>query len=281
MQQILSCDLSADCLATIAGFQLFMNFIRYYPVAGLVFLTLWVLGRRTFWPARIQQKWPAAERIWTEIRYSFSTLIIFASVALLSVVLSKLGIGAIYRDVERHGWLWYAVSLALLTVWHETYFYWAHRAMHHRLLFKYVHRVHHLSSNPSPFAAYAFHPLEAVLEAAYLLVFTLIVPVHFSAVLIHAAYAMLLNVAAHSGYEFYPSGWTRGVITRWFNTSTHHNMHHSRSNCNYGLYFNFWDRIMGTNHRDYDGVFEEVVARRKAGATARIKTPAEADAALP
>lgn len=273
MQSIFACQLSWECVGQIAGFQLFMNSVRYYPVAGLLFLALWVLGKKRFWRFRIQQKWPAAERIWTEIRFSFSTLVIFASIAVASVVMKKLGVGQVYRDFDLYGWGWFFGSLALLTVWHETWFYWMHRAVHQRSLFKYVHRVHHLSSNPSPFAAYAFHPLEAILEGLYLFLFVLVIPTHYSVVLVHAAYAMLMNVWFHSGYEILPSGWTTGRITRWINSSTHHNMHHSRSNCNYSLYFNFWDRVCGTNHPQYSEVFEEVVARRKAGASDAQPTP--------
>jgi len=48
------------------------------------------------------------------------------------------------------------------------------------------------------------------------------------------------------------------------NTSTHHNMHHQRSNCNYGLYFNFWDRVMGTNDSRYELEFERIKERQRA-----------------
>jgi sterol desaturase/sphingolipid hydroxylase (fatty acid hydroxylase superfamily) len=34
--------------------------------------------------------------------------------------------------------------------------------MHDRRLFRLVHRVHHRSHDPSPWAAYAFGPIEAL-----------------------------------------------------------------------------------------------------------------------
>jgi sterol desaturase/sphingolipid hydroxylase (fatty acid hydroxylase superfamily) len=34
---------------------------------------------------------------------------------------------------------------------------------------------------------------------------------------------------------------------------------------NFGLYFNFWDRIMGTNHPAYEQRFTEVTGRRRDG----------------
>lgn len=42
------------------------------------------------------------------------------------------------------------------------------------------------------------------------------------------------------------------------NTSTHHNLHHQQGNYNFGLYFNFWDRMMGTNHPQYAETFDQV-----------------------
>jgi len=45
--------------------------------------------------------------------------------------------------------------------------------MHHKKLFRWFHLVHHQSTNPSPWAAYAFHPLEAVVEAGIIAVFFL------------------------------------------------------------------------------------------------------------
>jgi sterol desaturase/sphingolipid hydroxylase (fatty acid hydroxylase superfamily) len=41
-------------------------------------------------------------------------------------------------------------------------------------------------------------------------------------------------------------------------------MHHRLVKCNYGLYFNIWDRLMGTNHPDYEKSFNEVVKKRGA-----------------
>jgi lathosterol oxidase len=40
-------------------------------------------------------------------------------------------------------------------------------------------------------------------------------------------------------------------------------MHHESMRGNYGLYFNIWDRLMGTNHKDYEQRFREVTSRRK------------------
>jgi sterol desaturase/sphingolipid hydroxylase (fatty acid hydroxylase superfamily) len=46
------------------------------------------------------------------------------------------------------------------------------------------------------------------------------------------------------------------------NTPTHHAMHHEKVGANYGLHFNFWDRMLGTNHAEYERRFAAVTAPR-------------------
>ncbi len=258
---ILQCGYTLPCFEQAGSFLLTMNFIRYYPLAGLAFLIFWVIGKTSMTRFRIQDAFPRSERIWYEIKYSFGTLVIFTGIGLFSLYLRQFGITRVYIDAEQYGYWYIGFSFILLTIWHETWFYWAHRAMHSKLLFKHVHLVHHRSINPSPFAAYSFHPIEAVLEGLYLLLFTIAVPSYRYMILFHTFYAMIMNIWFHTGYEFFPKNFLRGAVTKWINTSTHHNMHHSRTHYNYSLYFNFWDRILGTNHPDYQKTFEEVAGR--------------------
>ena len=46
-------------------------------------------------------------------------------------------------------------------------------------------------------------------------------------------------------------------------------MHHSHAACNYGLCFNYWDRVMDTNHATYRRTFDAITARR-----APVRAPA-------
>ena len=45
-------------------------------------------------------------------------------------------------------------------------------------------------------------------------------------------------------------------MVKWINTSVAHNQHHQYFTGNYGLYFLFWDRMMGTLRHDYDETFQ-------------------------
>jgi lathosterol oxidase len=69
-------------------------------------------------------------------------------------------------------------------------------------------------------------------------------------------------VYGHLGYELYPNGLNKNRVGRWINTSTSHNQHHQYFKGNYGLYFTFWDRMMGTLRSDYERRFDEITKRR-------------------
>jgi sterol desaturase/sphingolipid hydroxylase (fatty acid hydroxylase superfamily) len=43
----------------------------------------------------------------------------------------------------------------------------------------------------------------------------------------------------------------------------HHDLHHSEGRHNFGLYFTWWDRMMGTEHPDYHARFETVAQKTR------------------
>ncbi|SDI57786.1 sterol desaturase family protein [Mucilaginibacter sp. P25] len=236
---------------------------RYLVFAGALYLFFYVWRRRTYWYSKIQQRYPESKHILREIVYSFFTILIFGAVILLVIYASKQHLTGIYPNISDKGYPYYFLSIGLMILMHDTYFYWTHRVMHWKPLFKLMHKTHHLSTNPTPFAAYAFHPLEAVVEIGIVPLIAFTIPYHGTALTIFSLYSLLLNVTGHLGYELFPQGFTTHKLFKWHNTSTHHNMHHRLIKCNYGLYFNIWDRLMGTNHPDYEKSFEQVVEKRE------------------
>lgn len=57
-------------------------------------------------------------------------------------------------------------------------------------------------------------------------------------------------------------GFSRHWLGKWVNTSVNHNQQQQFFKGNYGLYFLFWDRMMGTIRKDYEEKFEEVKSRK-------------------
>jgi sterol desaturase/sphingolipid hydroxylase (fatty acid hydroxylase superfamily) len=245
--------------------------VRYLLFAGSFYLVFYVWKNKAIWRAKIQQRYPENKHVIREIVNSSITIIIFGLVILGVIYASKAGLTRVYHNVSNHGYGYYIFSIVLMILIHDTYFYWTHRAMHWKPLFKMVHKTHHLSTNPTPFAAYAFHPLEAVIEIGIVPLIAFTIPYHPTALTLFSLYSLLLNVTGHLGFELFPKGFASHWLFKWHNTSTHHNMHHRLVKCNYGLYFNLWDRLMGTNHPDYEKSFDAVVETRKTPAPVDIK----------
>ncbi|WP_428327363.1 sterol desaturase family protein [Mucilaginibacter sp.] len=231
---------------------------KYLLFTGSFYLFFYVWKHKKYWSAKIQQRYPENKHIFREVKYSFFTILIFGAVIMFVVWASKAGLTRIYEPIDKYGYAYYFFSIVLMIVIHDTYFYWTHRLMHWKPLFKWVHKTHHLSINPTPFAAYSFHPIEAVVEIGIIPLIAFTIPYHKSALTIFSLYSLLLNVAGHLGYELFRKGFASHWLFKWHNTSTHHNMHHRLVKCNYGLYFNFWDRIMRTNHATYEQSFDKV-----------------------
>ena len=240
---------------------------RYLIFAGGAYLLYYVIKRQDWMFMKIQQKHPERKQILTEVGYSVLTFMVFASVVVLIRLAVTHGIidTKVYRHFSDHSIAYYILSTVFIIFFHDTYFYWMHRLMHHPILYERVHKVHHLSKDPTPWAAFSFHPSEAFLEIAFVpfLIFT--IPLHFTSLLILSMWQITFNVMGHLGYEIFPRAIMQHPIFKWLNTSTNHNMHHKYVKCNYGLYFNIWDRLMDTNHARYYEVYDEVTARRDEG----------------
>jgi sterol desaturase/sphingolipid hydroxylase (fatty acid hydroxylase superfamily) len=236
---------------------------RYLVFASSFYLIFYVWKKKKFWYAKIQKRYPENKHIAREIINSSITIMIFGVVILLVKWAASRGLTRVYEPLNKYGYAYYVFSILVMIVLHDAYFYWTHRLMHWKPLFKHVHKTHHLSTNPTPFAAYAFHPFEALIEIGIIPLIAFTIPHHASAITVFALYALLLNVIGHLGFELFPKGFASHKILKWHNTSTHHNMHHRLVKCNYGLYFNFWDRVMKTNHPDYEESFDGVVKSRE------------------
>lgn len=238
------------------------DMVRYIIAAPLTWLLLCVICAPLLKARKIRPDSPPAMQLVIEFLCSVRSVAVFSTVSLLSIVLWKTGLlwGADWR--ENAGPLWIVVSFVITVVAHDAYFYWAHRIMHRPRLFRTFHRRHHRSHNPTPFTAYSFDLAEAAVMAGFTVIWELIVPVSwvgFTAFLIHQ---IARNVIGHSGYELFPAGKDGKPLFDWMTTVTHHDLHHSQAGYNYGLYFTWWDRWMGTEHPQYHARFAAAAAPR-------------------
>jgi lathosterol oxidase len=236
--------------------------VRYFILAGIPFFLVYVLLGSRLKKAKIQARAAATKDFLREILHSMVSSLILAMVAFLVLYTPIHQYTLFYKHLDDYPYWWIPVSLVLSLVIHDTYFYWMHRMLHHKSIFRFAHLVHHRSTNPSPWAAYSFHLLEAIAEGGVIVVLAFVLPMHKFTLILFTITSFIINVYGHLGYEIMPKALRR---TFWFeviNTSVHHNLHHSKFKGNYGLYFRWWDRLMGTEHPDYVKTYDRIQEQR-------------------
>ena len=214
-----------------------IDLLRYLIPASLAFVLLWGSLRHRLRRRKIQADFPQSSHLWREICFSLLTVLIFSLNGVLIVTSVENGHSMYYGEIGQYGWLYWGFSLAAIIVLHDAYFYWTHRMMHHRWLFKFFHRLHHRSHNPSPWSAYAFAPAEAAVHAVFLTMLICVMPLHSSVVYIFLIHMIVRNVLGHAGFELFPRGFTWLPLAGILTTVTHHDMHHSNPRGNFALYF--------------------------------------------
>jgi Delta7-sterol 5-desaturase len=237
---------------------MYFDLSRYLIAAGVLSAFLFICAG---WAAnrRIQAKRAKPSDYRREILSSIRTVFVFGVTTLATLIGREMGV--INFSLDSAPLVTVIWQFALIVVVHDAYFYWIHRAMHTKRLFRATHQHHHKSRTPTPWTAYSFTSAEAALEAAYMPLFLLITSLFGLA---YAGFAIFLflwhqiirNVMAHAGSELFPAGWVDHPLTGWITTTTHHDLHHSDRH-NFGFYFTWWDRWMGTEHPRYKEEFRK------------------------
>ena len=233
---------------------------RYLIAATTLTFLLW-LAKSWTEARRIQNRRAKRADYVREIGSSFRTVFFFALTGLATVLMIEVGVIPVHEGSYALSTL--IIQIAAITLFHDTYFYWMHRALHHKRLFRATHLHHHKSRTPTAWAAYSFSAWEGIAESAFMPIYLLIVSllgvtyIDF-AIFIFLAWMIIRNVMGHSGIELHPAGWVDNKWLDWIITTTHHDLHHSEGNHNFGLYFTWWDRLMGTEHPHYKERFRAV-----------------------
>ncbi len=242
-------------LAPIALWPTLVTFLAFTAIIiaryfAIVWPIHWALWKRTPKRARrLSKREPTRETIRNEIKLSTISAFIYALPAAIVIEIWKAGGSALYMSMptDAWGWLYLPLSALFYLFVQDTWFYFTHRLMHHRKLFKWTHEGHHRSVQPTPWASFSFDPIEAASSAWLLPVMALIVPLHLGVALFVLMLMTINAVFNHAGWEVYPDRWVKGWWGRHIITASHHNLHHTKFKGNYGLYFRFWDKICGTD----------------------------------
>lgn len=246
-----------DIIADDARFYLPYELGRYFVAAGVLTAVIWLMKRTHLKSRQIQTRSATAVDFRREISSSMLTIFWYLVIAVITDW--SLHTGILIYGGDDHPFAYNLMMFGLIIVGHDTYFYWTHRAMHTRWLFKTFHRHHHQSVTPTPWTAYSFAAPEAILNALFIPVWLIFVPTPGIVTFAFLTFQIIRNVTAHAGLEIHPRWWLSTPITSWINTTTHHDLHHAGGfNYNYASWFTFWDRLMATEHPAYRATFARV-----------------------
>jgi sterol desaturase/sphingolipid hydroxylase (fatty acid hydroxylase superfamily) len=235
---------------------------RYFLVAGLFYLVFYVWFPSRWKTRKINKRKYKAGQLRKEMKWSIINALLFAVTASVTVILWQKGYTKVYTETGLYGWWYLPVSLLILMLVHETYYYWIHRWMHIPSVYKRVHKVHHDSKIASPFTAFSFHPLEGLLQAIFLPIMLLLLPVHYYVIIIQLTIMTFSSVINHLDIEIYPPE-KNPFWSKWVIGATHHSLHHKQFKYNYGLYFTFWDKIKKTEHPEFKKILEGITMKKR------------------
>jgi sterol desaturase/sphingolipid hydroxylase (fatty acid hydroxylase superfamily) len=201
------------------------NFVAWFTVYGTVYFCTYGPTRKVFTFAKLNREYPAASQVMQEICWSALSVV----AATVWQVASDLA--STSQEVTFH-WRDAFIALALY-VWADFHFYWQHRAMHSRVLFRF-HKIHHRSKNTNPWSGLSFHPVESAVYFSPSLVF-IVWPVMFSYTLRRGLHFGLLLIPCRGHHGF-------GNPNK---STPEHYVHHTKFNYNFGASIDF-DCIFGT-----------------------------------
>ena len=150
-----------------------------------------------------------------------------------------------YVDWETNP-VYFVALLLMLMAWHMVHFYFGHRLLHWKPLYKAAHHLHHKNVNIGPWSGLSMHPIEHVLYFSLVLIYW-IVPSHPIHAMFTLQFAALMPAPGHAGFNEIGKGKT-ALPSDFF-----HYLHHRYFECNYGGPMVPLDRWFGTFH---DGTLE-------------------------
>ncbi|MEO8569652.1 MAG: sterol desaturase family protein [Ginsengibacter sp.] len=234
---------------------------RYFIVAGVFYLIFYIWFPKKWTTRKINLKGYKKGQLRIEVTWSMATAFLFSIAGTITMILWQKGYTKVYVNINEYGWWYLPVSLLVFMVLHETYYYWLHRWMHIPSVFKIVHKVHHNSNITSPFTAFSFHPFEGLLQAIFLPIMLMILPMHYYVIIVQLTIMTFSSVINHLDIEIYPKAFYKNIFAKWLIGASHHSLHHKQFKYNYGLYFTFWDKIKKTESPLYEELFESKTSK--------------------
>ncbi|GAA5990616.1 hypothetical protein JCM5350_001328 [Sporobolomyces pararoseus] len=157
-------------------------------------------------------------------------------------------------------------QIALFFVLEDAWHYFSHRLLHHRSIYKHIHKLHHEFSAPFGLAAEYAHPIEILVlglgTVGSPLLWCWLSGGNMHLITMYAWICLRLfqAVDAHSGYDF---PWS---LNKWFPLwagADHHDYHHSSFGDCYSTSFRHLDYFFGTDRKYHAAREKQRIAKQE------------------
>lgn len=136
------------------------------------------------------------------------------------------------------------IDFVVMFILNDSLFYFAHRLLHHPLLYKKFHAQHHRFITPIGISSQFASPLETIIANAFpTFAGALFMRSHLFTICLWFSFRILETIEAHSGYDF--PFWFSNKIP-FLHGPRGHDWHHSHNRGVYGM-SKFWDWYCGTD----------------------------------
>lgn len=180
--------------------------------------------------------------VWSEIRFSIWSLAIMSGLSVPLELGVQMGYSKVYDSVAEYSLAYLLLSPVLFLLVSDCAIYFIHRGLHHRSIYRYIHKPHHSYIHTTAFAAFAFHPLDGFFQGVSYQLFVYVFPLYTGAHIVSMAAVLMWTINIHDRASLGIPG---------VNGAAHHTIHHTTFKSNYGQYFTLWDRVFGTFRDPY------------------------------
>ena len=126
-----------------------------------------------------------------------------------SLLATKVAIPWFLFEIRGYSKLYHSESDSLTTILIQLFtfilftdcgVYWIHRLEHHPLLYSWLHKPHHQWKISTPFASFAFHPLDGYFQSLPMHIYVYLFPMNSYLYLAMFVAIQIWTISIHDGY---------------------------------------------------------------------------------